>query len=221
MGEVKDKLVKISNGDTVVDLGDLLDPANPYVTDSNCTATLVDDASCAIDVKVTVPELSPTPDLTNKVSVLYHPEGFPNDIADTDSVDIDTLHPSFTVTKACKSEPISQAGPAVFTITFNNTGDADLHVVPSEGAAFNVAAGRLLQLRLLGQRAVHRFRTQHRHGGRHPREQVRAGQQLLVHRQRHLRRLRQGERGKTVSGQPPAADQEPFTFELRQGLDGG
>ena len=44
MGEVKDKLVKTSNGDTVVDLGDLLDPANPYVTDNNCTATLVDDA---------------------------------------------------------------------------------------------------------------------------------------------------------------------------------
>ncbi len=56
---------------------------------------------------------------------------------------VDLLHPSFIVSKACKTgtEPIPAAGPAVFTITFNNTGDADLHVAPSEGAAFDVAAG--------------------------------------------------------------------------------
>src|SRR5262249_8440886 len=39
------------------------------------------------------------------------------------------------------AEPISRTGPAVFTITFANTGDADLHVVPTEGAPFDVVAG--------------------------------------------------------------------------------
>jgi uncharacterized repeat protein (TIGR01451 family) len=144
MGQVKDKLVKTSNGDTVVDLGDLLDPANTYVTNSTCTATLVDDASCSIDVKVTVPELSPTPDLTNKVSVLYHPDGFPNDIADNDSVNIDTLHPAYTVTKDCKAgtEPVPQEGPAVFTIVITNTGDADLVIEADDGiGTINLAAG--------------------------------------------------------------------------------
>jgi hypothetical protein len=216
MGEVRDKLVKTSNGDTVVDLGDLLDPTNPYVTNSTCTATLVDDASCAIDVEVTVPQLSPTPDLTNKVSVLYHPEGFPNDIVDTDSVDIDTLHPSFTVTKSCKSEPISQAGPAVFTITFNNTGDADLHVVPSEGPAFGVAAGGSFSydysvngpftasvpntvtgdVTLAGKYGLSNSYT------------FSASDTCDVFGRAKV--------VKTVSGQPPAADQT-FTFELRQG----
>jgi hypothetical protein len=134
MGQVTDRLVKTGNGDTVVNLGDLLGPANPYVKSSDCTATLADDATCTITVAITVPEQSPTPDLTNRVTVLYHPDGFPNDITDSDSVVIDTLHPAYTVAKDCKAgtEPVAQEGPAVFAITITNTGDADLVITADD-----------------------------------------------------------------------------------------
>jgi uncharacterized repeat protein (TIGR01451 family) len=145
MGQVTDRLVKTGNGDTVVNLGDLLAPANPYVKSSDCSATLVDGATCTITVAVTVPEQSPTPDLTNQVTVLYHPDGFPNDITDSDSVDIDTLHPAYTVVKDCRAgtEPVAQEGPALFTITITNTGDADLVITADDGIGqTNLAAGQ-------------------------------------------------------------------------------
>jgi len=84
-----------------------------------------------------------SPVLKNTATAHYHPVGLPNDITRSSTWTTDLLHPSFTVAKVCKAntEPIPQAGPAVFTISFNNTGDADLHVAPSEGAAFDVAAG--------------------------------------------------------------------------------
>lgn len=79
--------------------------------------------------------------LVNTATVNCSPEGFPNVVSDEDSHSADVLHPAFTLGKVCKAEPIEPAGPAVFTITFNNTGDADLDVVPDEGAPFSVAAG--------------------------------------------------------------------------------
>ena len=81
--------------------------------------------------------------LVNTVTLTCSPEDFPNMLEESASHSVDLLHPSFVVTKDCKAdtEPIPQEGPAVFTIVFNNTGDADLHVVPSEGAPFDVAAG--------------------------------------------------------------------------------
>jgi uncharacterized repeat protein (TIGR01451 family) len=220
MGEVKGKLVKTSNGDTVVDLGDLLDPANTYVTNSNCTATLIDDSSCSIDVKVTVPELSPTPDLTNKVSVLYHPDGFPNDIADNDSVDIDTLHPSFTVTKVCTTDPVDQGGTASFKITYNNTGDANLVFTPNEvdeGGTVAVVAGQSESVTVTrsvpdGATSVSNTVTG---------KVTLAATYGLSNEYTYSESDTCSVRGrakvvKTVSGQPPAADQT-FTFELRQG----
>lgn len=110
------------------------------VTIPSACSTLASGASCTFSYSYTVQAGDADP-LINTATAHYHPVGFPNDIYNSASATTDLLHPSFTVTKVCKAEPISQAGPAVFTITFNNTGDADLHVVPSEGAAFDVAAG--------------------------------------------------------------------------------
>jgi hypothetical protein len=52
------------------------------------------------------------------------------------------LHPRFTAAKTCAAQPVGRSGPAKFNISFANTGDADLHVVPSEGAPFDVPAGQ-------------------------------------------------------------------------------
>jgi hypothetical protein len=81
--------------------------------------------------------------LTNTATVTCSPAGFPNVLDDNDGHSSDVLHPAFNVSKVCKIgiEPVPQEGPATFTITFNNTGDADLDIVPSEGAPFSVAAG--------------------------------------------------------------------------------
>jgi uncharacterized repeat protein (TIGR01451 family) len=127
-------LVITEIGDSLA--GDLIDSANTAVTSSTCAAAsfqLAPGTSCAIDYDYLVANGAGAK-LTNTVTVKSHPADFPNAIDGGDSHDATLLHPAFTVTKACKDEPVSQAGPAVFTITFRNTGDADLRVVPSEGA---------------------------------------------------------------------------------------
>ena len=103
--------------------------------------TLASGASCTFSYTYDVQAGDQDP-LVNTATVHYHPDEFDNDVSASGSWVTDLVHPAFSVTKACKAEPISQAGPAVFTITFNNAGDADLHVVPSEGAPFDVAAGQ-------------------------------------------------------------------------------
>jgi hypothetical protein len=120
------------------------------------------------------------------------------------------------VAKVCKVEPISQAGPAVFTITFNNTGDADLHVVPSEGAAFDVAAGQSYSYdySIAGPFSATVSNTV-------TGDVTLAGKYALSNAYTFSASDSCDVKGlvkviKTVSGQPPAAGQT-FTFELRQG----
>lgn len=76
-----------SLSDTI--LGDLMDEA-PAACDS-----LVSGTSCTFDVKYIVPDqgLSPQP-ITNVVSALYHPAGFPNNITDTDDHTVKVVPPS-------------------------------------------------------------------------------------------------------------------------------
>jgi hypothetical protein len=62
--------------------GNLLDPANTAVVDSNCTATLAVGASCTIHTTRTVLDTDPDV-LENTVTVHYNPAGFTNDITDT------------------------------------------------------------------------------------------------------------------------------------------
>jgi hypothetical protein len=152
----------------------------------------------------------------NTATAHYHPTGFTNDITNSSTWSTDLLHPSFTVTKACKAEPISQAGPAVFTITFSNTGDADLNVVPSEGSPFSVAAG---------------FATSYDYSVTGPFSATvlntvtgtvtLASRYGLANSYTFSASDSCDVKGKvkvvkTVSGQPPAAGQT-FTFQLRQG----
>ncbi|HET9242939.1 MAG TPA: hypothetical protein VFN99_05810 [Gaiella sp.] len=122
--------------------GDLTDPVN--VDSSTCGATLASGVSCVIVYTHLVSEPPDADPLVNTVSVQTHPAGFPNDVDDSASATVDLLHPAYTVTKDCKAgtEPVPQEGPALFTITFANTGDADLVITADDGVGtFNLAAG--------------------------------------------------------------------------------
>lgn len=144
-GDVATYNVKIENtssadSPTLV-LDSFTDSLVAGVTPPAACSSLAVGASCSFSYTYTVKAGDPDP-LVNTATAHYHPTGFPNDITASSKYTTDLLHPTFEVTKTCKAAPVPQEGPAVFTITFKNTGDADLHVVPSEGAPFDVAAGQ-------------------------------------------------------------------------------
>lgn len=82
--------------------------------------------------------------LNNEATAVYNPRGFPNQIEDSDDHDVTLLHPSYTVSKTCVStEPVPQEGPALFEVTFVNTGDADLTITADDGiGTFDLAVGQ-------------------------------------------------------------------------------
>lgn len=101
---------------------------------------LASGASCKIEYGYVVVD-GQGATLTNTVSVQSNPDGFDNAVDGAAQQTATLLHPSFSVSKVCKAEPVGQGGPAVFSIRFANLGDADLMVAPSEGAPFEVRAG--------------------------------------------------------------------------------
>jgi uncharacterized repeat protein (TIGR01451 family) len=110
---------------TIVDtlLGDLLDAANPYVTSSTCTAVLPTGGSCVIEATRTVQAGDPDP-LKNTVTVHYNPDGFPNDITDSDDHEVNLFQPSVKVTKT--GDPYSKVGDTVtYQVTIENTSSSD------------------------------------------------------------------------------------------------
>ena len=123
---------------TIVDslFGDLLNPANPYVTSSTCTATLPVGGSCTIETSYTVQVGDdsglPGATLDNTVEVHYNPDGFPNDITDSASESVDLVHPDFTVTKECLTQIVPPGGTAIFDVTISNTGDVPLNFTTDE-----------------------------------------------------------------------------------------
>jgi hypothetical protein len=59
-----------------------------------------------------------------------------------DSWLVTLLHPSFSVQKACTTDPVPQEGPAWFKVTVANTGDVELVISADDGiGSFNLAAG--------------------------------------------------------------------------------
>jgi hypothetical protein len=81
--------------------------------------------------------------LGNTVTLTCSPEGFPNVLTASASHSVDLLHPSYTVSKVCQSEPVPAAGPAIFDVHFVNTGDVDLIVTADDGiGTFTLGAGQ-------------------------------------------------------------------------------
>ncbi len=187
------------------------------VTPPASCSPLAPGASCSFSYTYTVQAGDPDP-LVNTATAHYHPVGFTNDITASSTWTTDLLHPGFTVSKACKTntEPIPQAGPAVFTITFNNTGDADMHVVPSEGAPFDVAAGTSFSYdytvngpfnSTASNTVTGNVTLAGKYGLSNSYTFTASGSCTVEGKAKVI---------KTVNGQPPAAGQT-FTFQLREG----
>jgi uncharacterized repeat protein (TIGR01451 family) len=70
--------------------------------------------------------------LINVVTVNYEFQGY--EVEDTDDAEVDLLHPSFTVSKDCLSEPVEPNSTVIFKVTIVNTGDVDLNIVTNEAA---------------------------------------------------------------------------------------
>jgi hypothetical protein len=51
---------------------------------------------------------------------------------DEDAASVTVADPSFTVSKSCDNEPVPQQGPAIFAVTFVNTGNVDISVSANE-----------------------------------------------------------------------------------------
>ncbi|PKO10613.1 MAG: hypothetical protein CVU40_05800, partial [Chloroflexi bacterium HGW-Chloroflexi-2] len=108
---------------TIVDslLGDLL-ATNPFVTSSTCGTTLATGASCTINATRTVLATDPDP-LPNTVTVHYNPDGFPNDITDSDSHSVDLFQPAINLLKT--GDTLSKIGDMVdYVITLENNSSA-------------------------------------------------------------------------------------------------
>ena len=98
-------------------LGDLSDEA-PEACDR-----LAPGESCSFGADRVVQEDDPDP-LPNTVSVLYHPEGFPNDITDTDDHSVNLFQPGVRVDKT--GDTLSKVGdPVTYTFTVTNTSSED------------------------------------------------------------------------------------------------
>jgi len=111
---------RVSIVDTL--LGDLADPANPYVTSSTCGATLAAGASCVIEATRTVLESDVDP-LPNTVEVVYSAGGDESTAEDDHSVNL--FQPSITLDKTGDTA-LSKVGDDVnYVITLNNTSSTD------------------------------------------------------------------------------------------------
>ena len=78
--------------------------------------------------------------LMNTISVVYSPDGFPNQIPAESSHTVTLIHPDFTVSKVCTNEPVPQDGPATWDVTVTNTGDVPLDIVADDGiGSFSLA----------------------------------------------------------------------------------
>jgi uncharacterized repeat protein (TIGR01451 family) len=110
-------LILASISDNVV--GDLMDAA----TEAGC-ATLSIGESCEFDAVRTVVAGDPDP-LVNRVDVLYHPQGFPNDITAFDTHSLNLFQPSVTIDKSADAERSKIGDTVTYTFTIHNTSSAD------------------------------------------------------------------------------------------------
>jgi uncharacterized repeat protein (TIGR01451 family) len=188
------------------------------VTPPASCSPLAPGASCTFSYPYVVKASDADP-LVNTATAHYNPAGFPNDVSDSASATADLLHPSFTVTKDCTTDPVNQGGTASFDITYRNTGDADLvFTAPAdEGGPQSVAAGGTKTVTItrpvpggatLIQNTVSGTVTLAARYGLSNTYSFEAGDSCAVKGKVTV--------VKTVSGQAPPAGQS-FTFELRQG----
>ena len=101
---------------------DVIGDLKALALDADC-GTLAPGASCSFGVDRTVVAGDPDP-LVNRVDVLYHPEGFPNDITAFDTHSLNLFQPSVTVTKEGPAN-VTVGQPLTYTFTITNTSSND------------------------------------------------------------------------------------------------
>ncbi len=118
-------LTKSAIFDTVSGIGDISisPPASCDALDPN--------QSCSFDVDFTVPDPFPGVGIENIVSAVYT-DTFQQQVDANDSVSVCIIHPDFTVTKSCLTDPLQEGQSALFNITITNTGDIPLDFTTNE-----------------------------------------------------------------------------------------
>jgi hypothetical protein len=107
-------------------LGNLLDPFNPYVTNSDCSMVLPAGGSCVITAAREVLSDDPDP-LTNTVSVSYNPAGgFANVISASNSHQVDLVAPAFNLSVTAQPDSGFAGDTISYIYTLINTGDVPL-----------------------------------------------------------------------------------------------
>ncbi|MHB9070881.1 MAG: DUF7507 domain-containing protein [Sedimentisphaerales bacterium] len=107
------------------------------VAQANGCTTLAGGVSCSFQVTRAI-QANDSTTLDNMVSVDYHDA---QQVSATDDAiaSVTVIHPDFTVTNTCTSEPIPAGGPATFNVVIQNTGDVDLSFTTNEAALSSLA----------------------------------------------------------------------------------
>lgn len=125
-----DTLNLVSVSDTI--LGDLTATAI-----SHGCGTLAGGAQCSFTVNHTI-QPGDTDPLVNLVAVDFM-DSQSQHATDSATATVDIVHPDFTVTKTCTSQPIPAGGPATFDVVVTNIGDVNLSFTTNEAAQSSLA----------------------------------------------------------------------------------
>jgi len=98
--------------------------------------TIAPNTSCEFDVNYPVKQNDPDP-LYNKV-VVVGIDQFAQKVSAYDDVNVTIIHPDFSVTKTCLTQPVV-GNDANYDVAVSNTGDVDLAFTTNEAADSNVA----------------------------------------------------------------------------------
>jgi hypothetical protein len=102
--------------------GDLTDAAN--VDASDCGSSLASGADCTITYHYLVPQGASDP-FDNTVTVESHPDGFTNNVDDTDSDSVNLFAASIEVGKTCAPDTVSVGDKVTYTCTITNTSSSN------------------------------------------------------------------------------------------------
>jgi hypothetical protein len=151
-GDTINYTITIHNtGDTTLNKSSITDANATLTIPAACDSLAADDGAaggadeCTITGTHTVTAAEGAAEtFTNTVSVIYVlPASFnlSNQITDQDSFETDIVHPNYTITKSCVTNPVPAGSSAIFNVDIANTGDTALHFVLNEESTFISGTG--------------------------------------------------------------------------------
>jgi len=123
---------------TLVSVNDSLLGSLTATAQANGCSTLAAGAHCSFMVKRSILPGDPDP-LDNTVTALYV-DSIKQEATDNASARVNVIHPDFTVTKTCLTDPIPMdSNVALFDVAIENTGDVNLVFTTNEAAMSSLA----------------------------------------------------------------------------------